>query len=465
MWAVSRLTNLWIHGTFLFQFSRLHFRLKCVSSCSKAVPCLSEDCDEFLPWLERKAGVEISSLLSIGKSGHGRSLLASKFIRAGDCILKVPFSVITPDKILPEISWLLGDDVGYTARLAIFILVEKKMGQDSRWVPYISRLPRPGELHCTIFWSEDELDMVRKSAIYHETVNQQAQLEKEFLAIRPVLDHFPQIFEDVTLKDFMHAYALVGSRAWGSSKGLSLIPFADFLNHDGFSEAVLLSDEHKQISEVIADRDYAPGEEVLIRYGKFPNTTLLQDFGFTLPYNVHDQVQIWVGVPQHDPLRMMKLDLLRKHCAQTVTNTDGFDSFKTNFTIKEVRSASRKGKGIPQPLRAFARVLSTTSVEELEDLVSEAAQNDGRLARRPLQNESREIQAHQFLLSQISQLIQEYEVSIKSLNTDKPTSVGRLTIRAQMAQDLLAGELRVLKSASTWLKNYCATLSTAEDQS
>ncbi|KAK9169098.1 hypothetical protein Syun_001238 [Stephania yunnanensis] len=29
---------------------------------------------------------------------------------------------------------------------------------------------------------------------------------------------------------------------------------------------------------------------VLIRYGKFPNSTLLLDFGFTLPYNAHDQL-------------------------------------------------------------------------------------------------------------------------------------------------------------------------------
>lgn len=43
----------------------------------------------------------------------------------------------------------------------------------------------------------------------------------------------------------------------------------------------------------------------------------------------------------------------------------------------------------------------------------EAAQNDGRLARRPLKNSSREIQAHKILLSRISQLIEEYNVSMK----------------------------------------------------
>ncbi|GAY64978.1 hypothetical protein CUMW_237710 [Citrus unshiu] len=78
-------------------------------------------------------------------------------------------------------------------------------------------------------------------------------------------------------------------RAWRSTKGESLIPFADFLNHDGLSEAVVLHDEDKQLSEVIADRDYAPKEEVWITYGKFPNSTLLLDFGFSLPYNSYDE--------------------------------------------------------------------------------------------------------------------------------------------------------------------------------
>ena len=43
----------------------------------------------------------------------------------------------------------------------------------------------------------------------------------------------------------------------------------------------------------------------------------------------------------------------------------------------------------------------------------EAPQNDGRLARRPFKDSSREIQAHEILLSRISQLIEEYSVSMK----------------------------------------------------
>ncbi|RZC71210.1 hypothetical protein C5167_034393 [Papaver somniferum] len=84
---------------------------------------------------------------------------------------------LTPENVLPEIRILLDDNVGHIARLAMVLLVEQKLGQESEWYPYMSNLPRKGELHCPI-------------------------------------------------------------------------PFADFLNHDGDSDAILLGDEHKQVSEV-----------------------------------------------------------------------------------------------------------------------------------------------------------------------------------------------------------------------
>lgn len=187
----------------------------------------------------------------------------------------------------------------------------------------------------------------------------------------------------------------------------------DFSNHDGVSEAFVLNDEDKQVSEVIADRNFAPHEEVLIRYGKFSNATLLLEFGFIVPHNIHDQVQIHIDVPNHDFLGEMKLDILRRHHLPTTRYANDFKFSGDSFIIKEVRSARGKGKGLPQSLRAFARVLCCNSSQDLIDLAMEAAQNDGRLARRPLKNSSREIQAHEILLSRISQLIEEYNVSMK----------------------------------------------------
>ncbi|KAF5203284.1 Histone-lysine n-methyltransferase setd3, partial [Thalictrum thalictroides] len=320
---------------------------------------------------------------------------------------------LTPDNILPEINSLLSNVVGDVSRLAIVVLMEQRKGQASEWDPYISSLPHAGELHSTLFWSKEELEMIHQSSVYEETISQKAQLKKEYLTLRPALDQFPIFFKDTTFEDFLHAFVLVASRAWGSSKAVSLVPFADFLNHDGDSEALLLIDEDKQISEVIADQDYTPGKQVLVSYGKYPNSTLLLDFGFTLSYNNCDQVQIQMVSPQHDPLRNLKLELVHKLSTPVVTDSCSIDSFRNSFIIKEVRSTRGKGKGIPQPLRAFARILCTDTLEELRDLELEALQTDGRLARRPLKNMSREIQSHQLLLSRITHLIQDYDASVK----------------------------------------------------
>ncbi|XP_050212047.1 ribosomal lysine N-methyltransferase 4 isoform X2 [Mercurialis annua] len=427
---------------------------------SKVTNNLDRECEDFLPWLEKKAGAEVSSKLYIGKSSFGRSLFSSKRIHAGDCILRVPYSAqLASHSLLPEISALLGDNVGSVSKLAIVLLIEQQAGQVSEWAPYVSCLPCLGEMHSTIFWSQSDLDMISQSSVVHkETIKQKAQIEKEFLSIKPVLEHFPRILKNITLQDFMHAYSLVKSRAWGNMEGVSLIPFADFLNHDGSSESVVLNDEDKQVSEVIADRNYAPGEEVRLRYGKFSNTTLLLDFGFSLSYNMHERVEIQINLPDNDALRKMKVEILQRHHIPACKDDNGFNSSWDSFLIKEVKSTDKKGKGLPQSLRAFARILCCTSRQDLNDLVLEAAQADGRLARLPLKNSSREIEAHEFLLSRINQLIEKYNASIKSLRRPTSLSCKNYALRRKMAIDLLTGELRVLKSASTWLKNYCPSL-------
>ncbi|XP_017236623.1 ribosomal lysine N-methyltransferase 4 isoform X2 [Daucus carota subsp. sativus] len=436
--------------------TRLNF-----STCSltKSVCIHDEDCGDFLPWLRRKSGTDISSFLSIGNSStYGRYLFASKCIYTGDSILKVPCSVqLSPDNLVPQIKSLLKDEVSDNAKLAVVILVEQKLGQDSEWAPYISRLPRLGELNSTIFWSNDDLEMIEKSSIYEETIRHNIQIEEDFLALKPALQHFPSFFQEVTLKEFRHAYGLVSSRAWTSMKGVSMIPFADFLNHDGISEADVLCDETKQLSEVIADRDYAPGDQVMIRYGKFSNRTLLLDFGFTLADNVYEQIKL--DIPHHDPLRSMKMDLLCQHSTPVLEDDNAFSSCGNSFMIKQVKLGSRKGRGIPQALRAFARVICSTSSQELSDLAIEAAKTDGRLARQPLQDKDKELQAHQFLLSRINQLIENHDVAMESLAVpSSPCMSNKHSLRRKLARDLLNGELVVLKSAGAWLKNYCDSL-------
>ncbi|CAN6977705.1 unnamed protein product [Brassica rapa subsp. trilocularis] len=430
---------------------------------SQAQAALDKDCIDFLPWLEQIAGAKITNTLSTGKSLYGsRALFASKVIHAGDCILKVPFNAqITPDELPTDIKVSLTDKVGNIGKLAALVMIEINASQNSRWFPYISRLPQLSDMHSTIFWDENEFSMIRCSAVYKETVKQKARIEKEFsLVSQAFKKHLPKAIERPALENFMYAYTLVGSRAWETSRGISLIPFADFMNHDGLSASIVLTDEDNQLSEVTADRDYSPGDEVLIRYGEFSNATLMLDFGFTLPYNTHDEVQIQMDIPNDDPLCNMKLGLLQTHYTRSVKDINIFHSSYDTFTIKEVKSAT--GKGIPQSLRAFARLLSCTSPQELNDLSKEAELNDGRLARLPFKDRSRELEAHKIILAHINSLIVDHSVCIKELGASNfRFESQRLTVRRQMARELIFGELRVLRSAAEWLIHYCTNLFSA----
>lgn len=125
---------------------------------------------------------------------------------------------------------------------------------------------------------------------------------------------------------------------------------------------------------------------------------------------------------------------------------------------REVKYSGGKGIGIPQILRAFVRVFYATSIEELEEMATEAAENDGRLARRPLKAE-REIHAHSKLLLHLHYMIQRHSTAIEQLEiVDDAASRSMHPFRKKMAKDIIAGELQVLQSAHAWVGNYCKTV-------
>ncbi|EPS63276.1 hypothetical protein M569_11509, partial [Genlisea aurea] len=407
-------------------------------------------CSGFLPWLQRKAGTEISSLLSIGRSRDGRGLYASGRIEEGDVLFAVPFGVQLSSENLPsEISRLLGDDVDRVAKLALLVLLEKRLGQNSEWAPYLSCLPRPDDLHSTVFWSDAELEMIRSSGLYDETLKSKSLIAENFSAVKPVLDAFPDRFPGVTLREFAYATGLVNSRAWNSYRGISLIPFADFVNHSSNSDSYLLCDETKQHSEAIADGNFAPGDEVRIRYGKkLSNADLLLDFGFTTADNRFDSVRIKLVLPQHDQLSSQKSHLLRIHSTE---RTDTGAHWNT-FVVKEVKRGCREGKGIPQSLRAFARIVACSSAAELGEFVAAANRTDGRLARRPV-GKTNEVRSHRFLATEIDKLIGEVDKQIRDISI---CHGGAGLGRRKLALDVLSGEVRVLKSAVSWLNSYCS---------
>ncbi|KAI3721262.1 hypothetical protein L2E82_32268 [Cichorium intybus] len=117
-----------------------------------------------------------------------------------------------------------------------------------------------------------------------------------------------------------------------------------------------------------------------------------------------------------------------------------------NHLRKKLSLQKRQSK-ITKPGVAYSVITSDNGKETMfEELAMEATRNDGRLARIPLKNRAKEVEAHQFLLLRFNQIIGNYNASLEDSR------------RMQLARELLTGERRILESASSWLKKYCQTL-------
>ncbi|KAJ7528141.1 hypothetical protein O6H91_16G086000 [Diphasiastrum complanatum] len=415
---------------------------------------------EFLNWLRNRGENDACSKITVGMTMHGRSLLAARSIQAGECMLRVTRELmITPDMLPEEVTQMLPKDTSDWARLALFILAEQHAGQKSAWAPYMSCLPRIGSIHSTVFWKKEELAMLRQSSLYHETMQRRAVIRAEYAAVQSALQDCRHIFGDsVSHLHFKHAYVTVCSRAWGieALHTLALVPFVDFLNHDSSCRTLLSYDEEKGFAEVVADRDYVAGEQVVISYGRLSNVTLALDFGFTVPHNPFDQVEIWMGLSRKDVLRTSKLKLLHSHDMHTLPKFDGSDSGGNSFSMQEVKSVIGRGKGIPHSLRAFARIICASS---------SPAKHDGRLARRPLKDKIKEAQAMSLLLARIETLIEEHVAAFLALQIGSSSQFPGCvqSLRREMTEAVLGGELRILRSAAAWLNHHSTPLTVLND--
>ncbi|MCO5604035.1 hypothetical protein L7F22_058192 [Adiantum nelumboides] len=119
-----------------------------------------------------------------------------------------------------------------------------------------------------VLWNDEEVELLRQSwSAYRSSIQTRTTIYEEFAAVQHVIERCPHLFgQGVTCKQFLHAYAVVNSRAWGIDEGntVGLVPFVDFLNHSTECQSFLSFDKDYKYAEVLADKGYSCGEQVLI---------------------------------------------------------------------------------------------------------------------------------------------------------------------------------------------------------
>lgn len=286
-------------------------------------------------WLEKEGDVYLAEVSSWGEAPHpmaistdtrdeitnessGRGLLARRDINDGDNLFKIPLKLCITKKSARK---ALGKDV-FDSEINEYLvmacqLIHEKfvLGDESFWKPYIDVLPEVGEVNPTFSWSDEDLNFLEGSPVIAATKSLQMKLKREYDSLlggeeglcNKYPDRFPK--EKYTYENWIWAFTMLFSRAirlrsLQDGEALSLVPYADLINHSPFSQAYIDAREggdwlfSSGEEEVIlyADRGYRRMEQIYISYGPKSNAELLLLYGFAVERNPFNSVDVTVSI-------------------------------------------------------------------------------------------------------------------------------------------------------------------------
>ncbi|EFJ43131.1 hypothetical protein VOLCADRAFT_106928 [Volvox carteri f. nagariensis] len=302
-WAVSLADHCGLHGA-------AAYRGRSAAAAASSQPfsaAQSNDASDLGPelmrWLQlnggRVDGVTLANLAGRdGASGWG--LQASQDLEPGRRLIVLPaachltYGAKDDPRLLALIEKVPNELWG--AKLALQLLSQRLRGADSLFAAYISNLPRgiPG---IPMFFSKRALDLID-----YPPVTQQVQKRCRWLHTfsQQVMAKLPGSPEDpfggvtVDINALGWALACVTSRAFrtrGPAHPAAMLPLIDMANHTFTPNAEVLPLPGGDMG-LFAKSKVATGEPLLLSYGKLNNDFLFMDYGFIVPDNPYDTVQL-----------------------------------------------------------------------------------------------------------------------------------------------------------------------------
>ncbi|OQE37410.1 hypothetical protein PENCOP_c010G04831 [Penicillium coprophilum] len=277
-------------------------------------------------------GIDTKSVTPARFQGRGLGMMATRNIKKGETVLKVPTRLmLRVEKIPSTFIDRLPGDIAVHALLAAY-LTHGAPDELSRYDLWRKSWPsrKDFEDSMPILWptalggpqlpsSEDDAPIdseqpsllppslsglwnsiqpgtktKKYSADYQNIILQQAQRLRK--AWTDVISAFP----DTDWATFSYNWLIVNTRSfyWVSegqetpedpNDAMGLVPFADYFNHADVARDVKFDGN---TYEFRATKDYEEGEEVFMNYGSHPNDTLLAEYGFFLDVNEADSIYL-----------------------------------------------------------------------------------------------------------------------------------------------------------------------------
>lgn len=193
-------------------------------------------------------------------------------------------------------------------KLGLRLLQERAKG-GSFWWPYISNLPE--EFNIPIFFSGDDIKNLQYAPLLHQ-VNKRCRFllefgkEVKFLLEGVAPKDHPFEGKDVDASSLGWAMSAVSSRAFrlhgeilsdGKQKDIPMmLPLIDMCNHSFHPNACIIQEQDagdsKMLVKVVAEKQIERDTPIMLNYGCLSNDLFLLDYGFVIPNNPFDHVEL-----------------------------------------------------------------------------------------------------------------------------------------------------------------------------
>jgi len=425
-------------------------------------PDFSQATQSFLGWL-KQGGSIISTKIALEDLRYqnaGRGVVAVQDIDEDEDLFSIPRTQVLSVKNSSLMGGLKTRLENPWESLILVMIYEFHQREKSPWAPYFPLMPE--RFDTLIFWSQEELNHLKGSAVLHKIGKTDA--DKAFRErILPILKEYSDIFQTMGLTDeelltlchrmgsIIMAYAFdlekqdaynfdLEKLAAGPSKDTAdgweedeegseilpkgMIPMADMLNADGDrNNARLFYEGDRVVMKSI--KQITAGEEIFNDYGPIPTSDLLRRYGYTTPnYAQYDVVEIPSGVITDTAQE--QLNLSDTACFERTKYLEEQDMLHDEYDI--YRASDEEGQ-FPEELCILVNTLA------LPKSAFDEMKRKEKLPKAAFSTEAAQ------LLSKV------IELRMADYHSDPPQNVGDQR-RWAMAQQVVNGEKQVLREAA-----------------
>ncbi|KAG8637541.1 actin-histidine N-methyltransferase [Manihot esculenta] len=301
--------------------SLIHRRpLTCAAAVTASYPSrLVPHPPDLIKWVRREGGFVHEAVKISQEGNNGFGLIASQAIPKGSELIVLPDHIplkfgpleyenadgatsvlINLAQKVPEELWAM--------KLGLKLLQERaKVG--SFWWPYISNLPETYSV--PIFFPGEDIKNLQYAPLLHQVnkrcrflLDFEQEVKRSIENLKPIDD--PYGGQEVDASSLGWAMSAVSSRAFrlygkklpdGTHNDVPMmLPIIDMCNHSFNPNAQILQEQdpsnEKMLIKVVAETSVKQEDLILLNYGCLNNDLFLLDYGFVIPSNPYDCIEL-----------------------------------------------------------------------------------------------------------------------------------------------------------------------------